>query len=91
MDPQNATSIDLKAAILADSQLFLSSLSCGASDDQLNEILDRIKARELQLTTEHGLKLSPELWNILLSRLANRKPKDIIDTVPNWSLAQEPS
>ena len=80
MDPENSTSGDLKAAILADSQFFLASLGAGASEEQLNVLLDRIKEQEVRLMAEHGLRLSPEVWNILRSRLANRKPIEIIDT-----------
>lgn len=81
MDPDNSTSGDLQAAILADSQLFLASLNSGASQQHLNIILDRIKEKELRLNAEHGLKLSPEVWNLLINRLENRKPIEIIDTM----------
>jgi hypothetical protein len=86
MNPDNSSSGDLQAAILAESQFFLSSLNSGASEEQLNIILDRIKEKELRLSAEHGLKLSPEMWNILLSRLANRKPIEIIDTLQSGML-----
>jgi len=81
MDPENLPRRDLKAAILADSHSFLASLQSGASEEHLTAILDRIKAQELRLMAEHGLKLSPGVWNILQSRLANKKPKDIIDSI----------
>jgi len=91
MNPDNSTSSDLKAGILAETQFFLTSLNSGASEEQLNIILDRIKEKELQLNAEHGLKLSPEVWNILHSRLLNRKPIDIIDnTLQSGMLSQGP-
>jgi hypothetical protein len=90
MDPDNSTSGDLKAAILAESQFFLASLNSGASEEQLNIILDRIKEKELRLNAEHGLKLSPEVWNILHNRLLNRKPIEIIDTLQNGVSLQGP-
>jgi len=80
MDPQNSTLNELKSEILADSQLFLAKLQAGASDGELNAILDRMKQRNDLLIAIYGLKLQPEFWNILQSRLANRKRKDIIDT-----------
>jgi len=82
MDPENSTSHNLKAAILADAQLFLANVASGASEQQLQMILARIKEQEVQLTAEHGLKLSPGIWNILQNRLVNRKLIEIIDTVP---------
>jgi hypothetical protein len=90
MDPHNSTSGGLQAAILAESQFFLTSLNSGASEEQLNIILDRIKEKELRLKVEHGLKLSPEVWNILHSRLLNRKPIEIIDTLESGMLPQRP-
>jgi hypothetical protein len=90
MDPENSTSGDLQAAILAESQFFLASLSSGASEEQLNIILDRIKEKELRLNAEHGLRLSPDVWNILQNRLANRKPIEIIDTLQSGMLLQGP-
>lgn len=88
MDPENLPGSNLKASILADSHLFLTSLQAGASEEQLNIILARIKQEELQLMAEHGLKLSPEVWNILQNRLVNRKPKDIIDIFENGPIEQ---
>jgi hypothetical protein len=90
MAPDNSISGDLQAAILAESQFFLASLHSGASEEQLNSILGRIKEKELRLNAEHGLKLSPEVWNILRNRLANRKPIEIIDTMQNGALPQGP-
>jgi len=87
MDPENSTSSNLQAAILADSKFFLASLASGASEEQLIVILDRIKDRELRLMAEYGLKLSPEIWNILQSRLNNRKTVEIINTVANSPLS----
>ncbi|HWB90933.1 MAG TPA: hypothetical protein VG605_03750 [Puia sp.] len=84
MDLENPTSQDLKAAILADAQIFLASLRSGASEDQLNAILDRIKEREIRLIAEKGLRLSPEVWNILHKRLVHRRPNEIIDTDLGW-------
>ncbi|HEV9038123.1 MAG TPA: hypothetical protein VGQ51_15920 [Puia sp.] len=80
MEPENSTSSELKSAIFADSQLFLANLHAGASEEQLNTILARMKERHDRLIAEYGLTLQPEFWNILQSRLANRKNKDIIDT-----------
>jgi hypothetical protein len=80
MDSENSTTSDPKAAILADSKLFLAKLESGASEEQLTALLVRIKQKELQLIKEQGIGLSPELWKFLRSRFTNRKPKDIIDT-----------
>ena len=81
MNPENSSlQQDVKAAILADTQSFLLSLRSGASHEHLNAILVRIRTRELQLIKEQGVMLTPVLWQILQSRLANRKPRDIIDT-----------
>ena len=80
MDFENSTLSELKSAILADSQLFLAKLQTGASDEQLNTVLDRMKQRNNLLIAIYGLKLRPEFWNILQSRLVNRKHKDIVDT-----------
>ena len=90
MDPENSTSSDLKAAILADSQLFLVSLGAGASEERLNILLDRIKEQEVRLMAEHGLRLSPEVWKILRSRLANRNSIEIMDTDPGDIFPQRP-
>ena len=81
MNTQSSTLHDVKAAILADTQCFLVSLASGASHEHLNAILVRIRTRELQLIKEEGVMLTPVLWQILQSRLTNRKPKDIIDTM----------
>jgi hypothetical protein len=78
MDPDNLTSGELQASILADSQVFLAGLGSGASEEQLSIILDRIKEKEFRLNAEYGLKLSPEVWNILRNRLANRKSIEYI-------------
>ena len=80
MDPDNSTTNDLKSAILADSQLFLARLESGASEEQLTGILEGMRKKELQLIEQQGIRLSPELWNILHNRLANRRDRDIIDT-----------
>lgn len=80
MDSEYSTTRDPKAAILADSKLFLAKLEAGAPDEQLTAILVRIKQQELQLIKEQGIGISPELWRFLRSRFTNRKPNDIIDT-----------
>lgn len=80
MDSEHSTTRDSKAAILADSKLFLAKLESGAPDEQLTAILVRIKQQELRLIKEQGIGLSPELWKFLRSRFTNRKPNDIIDT-----------
>jgi hypothetical protein len=90
MDSHNSTSGELQTAILAESQFFLASLNSGASEEQLNIILNRIKEKELRLNAEHGLKLSPEVWNILHNRLVNRKTIEIIDTMQSGMLQQGP-
>jgi hypothetical protein len=84
MDLENSTFRNLKSAILADSQSFLISLVTGATDEQLNAILVRMKQRELQLIMEEGIRLNPYLWKIVETRFANRKPKDIIDTCEGY-------
>lgn len=70
---------NLKEAILADSQLFLTGLHSGASEELLNAILQRIREGERQLMEESGLRLSPDVWNILQKRLAHRRINDIVD------------
>jgi hypothetical protein len=78
MDSEHFITRDLKAAILADSKLFLAKLETDAPEEQLTAILSRIKQMEFQLIKEQGVGLSPELWYLLRSRLANRRPKDIL-------------
>ncbi|HLZ87719.1 MAG TPA: hypothetical protein VKQ52_10775 [Puia sp.] len=80
MDPDHSTPDDLKASILSDIQAFLISLEAGASNEQLDASLTRIREREILLLKEKGLMLSPVLWKIMHSRFANKKDKDIIDT-----------
>lgn len=70
----------LRAAIIGETKRFLVGLETGLSDEQLTSILSCIKDKELQLIKAEGEMLDPEIWELLQSRLLNRRKKDIIDT-----------
>jgi hypothetical protein len=74
------TANDLREAIMADSRLFLMGLETGVSDETLYDILRRLREKELQLLKLDGSMLNPEMWKIIHSCLANRRPVEIIDT-----------
>jgi hypothetical protein len=62
----------LRLAIIAETKLFLRGLRSGATDDQLQTIIGRIREKEHQLLRQEGAVLDPEMWRILHSRLKNR-------------------
>ena len=74
------TANDLRQAIIADSRLFTMGLETGVSDETLYGILRRLREKELQLLKLDGSMLDPEMWKIIYSCLANRRPVEIIDT-----------
>jgi hypothetical protein len=65
-------------AIIAETKIFLRGLKSGASDEQLQSIVKRIREKEHQLLEEEGAVLDPTMWRILYSRLMSRKV-DYID------------
>ncbi len=79
MPTEPAPSTGLRAAIIAQSKIFLVGLKSGLSDDQLNSILSDIKEKELQLIKQEGSMLDPEMWKLLQNRIAKRKTTNITD------------
>jgi hypothetical protein len=79
MPTEPSASIGLRAAIIAQSKIFLTGLKAGLSDDQLNSILSDIKEKELQLIKQEGSMLDPEMWKLLQNRIAKRKTTNIIE------------
>jgi hypothetical protein len=63
----------LRQAIFAETKVFLSGLKSGASDEQLQSIVHRIREKEHRLAQEEGAVLDPIMWRILHSRLMARK------------------
>lgn len=80
MTTENSAIRGLRAAIIGETKRFLVGLETGLSDEQLASILSDIKDKELQLIKAEGEMLDPEIWELLQSRLLNRRNKDIIDT-----------
>jgi hypothetical protein len=74
------TAQELREAIVSESRLFLIGLETGVSDETLYSILRRLREKELQLLKLDGSMLDPEMWKIIHSCLANRRPVEIIDT-----------
>ena len=74
------TANHLREAIIAESRLFLMGLETGVSHETLYGILRRLREKELQLLKLDGSMLDPEMWKIIHSCLANRRPVEIIDT-----------
>lgn len=74
------TGSELREAIIAESRLFLMGLEKGVSEKTLYEILRRLREKELQLLRLDGSMLDPEMWRIIHSCLANRRPVEIVDT-----------
>jgi hypothetical protein len=62
----------LKLAIIAETKLFLRGVNLGASDEQLQAIIRRIREKEHELLQQEGAVLDPEMWRILHSRLRKR-------------------
>jgi hypothetical protein len=62
----------LRLTIIAETKLFLRGVSSGATDDQLQTIVRRIRDKEVELLQQEGAVLDPEMWRILHSRLMNR-------------------
>jgi hypothetical protein len=62
----------VRLAIIAETKLFLRGLSSGATHDQLQTIVGRIREKEHELLRQEGAVLDPEVWRILHSRLMNR-------------------
>jgi hypothetical protein len=80
MTTESSAITGLRAAIIGETKRFLVGLDTGLSDEQLTSILSDIRDKELQLIKAEGSMLDPEIWELLQSRLANRRKKDIIDT-----------
>jgi hypothetical protein len=80
MTTENTAVRGLRAAIIGETKRFLVGLETGLSDELLTSILSDIKDKELQLIKAEGEMLDPEIWELLQSRLVNRRNKDIIDT-----------
>jgi len=80
MTTENSAMRGLRAAIIGETKKFLVGLEAGLSDELLTSILSAIKDKELQLIKAEGEMLDPAIWELLQSRLANRRNKDIIDT-----------
>lgn len=72
---------ELKRLILLDSRNFLISIQAGASREHLVARLIEIKRQETHLMRNEQIMLHPHLWRILLSHFANRKDREIIDTL----------
>ena len=63
----------LRLAIITETKVFLRGLKTGATDDQLLNIVHRIRDKEQQLLHEEGAVLDPAMWRILYNRLVKRK------------------
>ena len=72
---------DLRASILHDSKNLLIAAQSGASDEMLASSISRIRDLERSLIRNQRIMLHPGMWKILHNRLANRRFKEIIDTV----------
>lgn len=73
--------MNLRSSILFQSQSFLLQLQAGAADELLTSLLFQIRRQEAELMKQERLMLHPRMWNILFSRYANRRNREIIDTL----------
>lgn len=62
----------LRGDIIAETQVLLRGMYSGASDEQLQAILRRIRDKEHELLQQEGVVLHPDMWRILHSRLRKR-------------------
>lgn len=81
---------DLRASILHDSKNLLIALQSGASDELLASSISRIQELERRLIRNQRIMLHPGMWKILHNRLANRRFKEIIDTVTDITSSKLP-
>lgn len=63
----------LRISIIAETKVFLRGLKTGATDDQLLNIVHRIRDKEQRLLHQEGAVLDPDMWRILHNRLLKRR------------------
>jgi hypothetical protein len=79
MITESSTAREIREGIIAATRTFLNGLESGASDNQLNAVLQEIREKELRLLKAGGTMLDPKIWTILHNRLVQRDGQEIID------------
>jgi len=73
MPPEQPDANDLKAAIIFQTERFLTGVESGLPEGMLHDILSEIMNMEFQLIKEHGKMLDPAIWKTLRNRLHRGK------------------